>query len=150
MSQAPEDALDIWLNGAVVATLTLNRRRAPQLRYRPEYVGQRGEGALGLSLPLPVASRPYRGDLVDYWIESLLPEGETRTVLEQYFRVRRGDGFGLLRAIGRDCAGAVAVLPPTEDLAGQPGAVRPMTTSEATRTWPLTVTLDSRLYRSGR
>lgn len=109
-------ALNVWLGDRIVADLTVNRRLVTQLRYRDDYVAERGEGALGLSVPLPVSSRRFKGDLVDHWMESLLPEGETRTVLEQYFRIRRGDGFALLAALGRDCAGAVAVLPPVERL----------------------------------
>jgi HipA-like protein len=91
------NALEVWLGGRAIADLAMNRRQVPQLRYRPDYVEQHGEGSLGLTIPLPVAKRPYRGELVDFWVEGLLPEGETRTVLERYFRIRRGDGFGLLR-----------------------------------------------------
>ncbi len=99
MSKEPRD-LNVWLGGRVVADLGVNRQRVAQLRYRGDYVAERGEGALGLSVPLPVSSRRFRGDLVEYWMESLLPEGETRTILEQYFGVRRGDGFALLAALG--------------------------------------------------
>lgn len=113
MSPAP-DVLHVWLGGSLAADLTIGRRRVPKLRYRQEFVEERGEGALGLSIPLPVTRKPYSGELVDFWVEGLLPEGETRTVLERYFRVRRGDGFTLLAALGRDCAGAVAVVPPGE------------------------------------
>jgi HipA-like protein len=74
--------LDVWLGDRVVAELTMSRRQLAQLRYREDYVAERGEGALGLTVPLPVSGRRYKGELVDYWIESLLPEGETRTVLE--------------------------------------------------------------------
>lgn len=127
---AVADALQVWLGGRVVADLTTNRRRVPQLRYRPDFVAAQGAGALGLSVPLPVAVRPYKGEIVDYWVESLLPEGETRTVLERYFRVRRGDGFGLLAAIGRDCAGAVAVTPPGQDLGEAAMPLQPLTPGE--------------------
>lgn len=124
------NALQVWLDGSVVADLTMSRRQVPQLRYRGDYVVASGDGALGLSVPLPVSSRRYKGELVDYWIESLLPEGETRTVLERYFRVRRGDGFALLAAIGRDCAGAVAVTPPGQDLGEAVGPLQPLTADE--------------------
>jgi serine/threonine-protein kinase HipA len=107
--------MHVWLGDDLVADLAITRRRVPQLRYRADYIDRRGEGALGLSIPLPVRGRAYRGELVDYWIESLLPEGESRTVLERYFRVRRGDGYELLAALGRDCAGAVAVVREGED-----------------------------------
>jgi HipA-like protein len=123
-------ALDVWLGDRVAAELTMSRRQLAQLRYREDYVAERGEGAPGLTVPLPVSGRRYRGELVDFWIESLLPEGETRTVLEQYFRVRRGDGFALLTAIGRDRAGAVAVAPGGEPVAAAAGELRPLTPDE--------------------
>lgn len=129
MSQEAGD-LQVWLGDRVVADLTVSRRRVPQLRYRPDYVAERGMGALGLSVPLPLAVRPYKGDLIDFWIESLLPEGETRTVLEQYFRVRRGDGFALLAAIGRDCAGAVAITSVDGPPQVPAGPLQPLTAAE--------------------
>ena len=147
-------ALDVWLGDRVVAELTISRRQLPQLRYREDYVAERGEGALGLTVPLPVSGRRYKGELVDYWIESLLPEGETRTVLEQYFRVRRGDGFALLTAIGRDCAGAVAVTPAGEPVTAV-GELRPLTPDEvgeavaALRQHPLGVDEDVRVSLGG-
>ena len=146
--------LEVWLDGKVIADLTL-RRRIPQLRYRAEYVAEQGVGALGLSVPLPVATRPFRGNAVDYWIESLLPEGETRTVLERYFRVRRGDGFALLAAIGRDCAGAAAVIPAGQSLDEETGDLQPLTRAEvgeevaSLRQHPLGVDEDVRVSLGG-
>jgi len=125
--------LSVWLGDRVVADLTVSRRQVAQLRYRDDYVAERGEGALGLSVALPVTSQRVSGDVVEFWIESLLPEGETRTTLEQYFRIRRGDGFALLAALGRDCAGAVAVLPAGENLATGSDALRPLTPAEVDR-----------------
>jgi serine/threonine-protein kinase HipA len=124
---AGADVLQVWLDSRVVADLTISRRRVPQLRYHADFVAAHGAGALGLSVLLPVAVRPYKGEMVDHWVESLLPEGETRTVLERYFRVRRGDGFALLAAIGRDCAGAVAVTPPGEGISEDVVSLRPLT-----------------------
>lgn len=148
-------ALDVWLGDRVVAELTMSRRQLAQLRYREDYVAERGEGALGVTVPLPVSGRRYKGELIDYWIESLLPEGETRTVLEQYFRIRRGDGFGLLTAIGRDCAGAVAVTPAGEPVTAGPSELRPLTSDEvgeavgALRQHPLGVDADVRVSLGG-
>jgi serine/threonine-protein kinase HipA len=147
--------LNVWLGNRIVADLTINRRQVAQFRYRDDYVAERGEGALGLSVPLPVSSRRFKGELVDHWMESLLPEGETRTVLEQYFRVRRGDGFALLAALGRDCAGAVAVMPPGEDFTQPTGPVRPLTPLEveqavaSLRQHPLGVDQDVRVSLGG-
>jgi serine/threonine-protein kinase HipA len=112
--------LAVWLHSDPVADLALDRRGRLSLQYRSEVVDRLGHGALCLSVALPVHSRPYRHDAVERWIEGLLPEGETRTVLEQRFAVRRGDSFGLLCALGRDCAGAVAFLDPQETPAVHP------------------------------
>src|SRR5258708_25587493 len=71
MSKDPRD-LNVWLGGRVVADLTVNRQKVAQLRYLGDYVAERGEGALGLSVPLPVSSRRFAGDPVDYWMVSLL------------------------------------------------------------------------------
>ncbi|MCL2583252.1 MAG: HipA domain-containing protein [Streptosporangiales bacterium] len=147
--------LNVWIGDRVVADLTVSRRGVPQLRYRPDYVAERGVGALGLSVPLPVAMRPYKGERVDFWIESLLPEGETRTVLERYFRIRRGDGFRLLAAIGRDCAGAVAVTSAEQPPQAMSGPLQPLTESEvgeavaALRQHPLGVDEDVRVSLGG-
>jgi serine/threonine-protein kinase HipA len=115
-----ERALTVWLYADPVADLRPDRRGQLSLRYRPDVIDRLGQGALCLSVALPVRSAPYRHDAVERWIEGLLPEGETRTVLERRFSVRRGDSFGLLCALGRDCAGAVAFLDPQDAPADHP------------------------------
>jgi serine/threonine-protein kinase HipA len=107
-----ELALTVWLHADPVADVGMDRRGRLSLRYRPEVIDRLGQGTLCLSIALPVRSGPYRHDTVERWIEGLLPEGETRTILERRFSIRRGDSVGLLCALGRDCAGAVAFLDP--------------------------------------
>ena len=46
------------------------------------------------------------------WFDGLLPEGSQRQAAEQRHRIDSGDTFGLLEAIGWECAGAVSVMPP--------------------------------------
>ena len=102
------EVLTVWLRGEPIGNLVRQRDGRLDLRYAGDVVARLGEGAVGVSVALPVRSRPYRGQAAETWAEGLLPEGETRTTLERLFRVRRGDTFGLLRVLGRDCAGAVA------------------------------------------
>jgi serine/threonine-protein kinase HipA len=106
----PTDTLEVWLAGERVATLHQARNGRLHLTYEPEIPARLGIGALCLSAALPVRPTAFVGDQVSWWVEGLLPEGEARTLLEQHFDVRRGDAFGLLRTIGRDCAGAVSFL----------------------------------------
>jgi serine/threonine-protein kinase HipA len=101
--------LEVLLGDAHVATLR-RTRNGLELAYSPSTVTRLGVGGVCLSLSLRVAAKPVTGALVERWVEGLLPEGEARTVLEDLFGVRRGDTFGLLARIGRDCAGAVSFL----------------------------------------
>jgi serine/threonine-protein kinase HipA len=115
--------LAIWLGGRHVADLDQDRRGRLILAYTQPALDEFGLGGLCLSVSLPVAAKPYRGDRAQYWAEGLLPEGETRSALERNFGVARGDTFGLLAAIGRDCAGAIMILPEGE-VPASPAVVR--------------------------
>jgi serine/threonine-protein kinase HipA len=124
-------ALVVWLEDLPVADVTETRRGGLRLAYRESAVTALGVGALCLSTALPVSPKPYADGAALSWCEGLLPEGEMRTQLERQFGVRRGDTFGLLAALGRDCAGAVSFLPPGE----VPAAVEhvhPLTADELT------------------
>lgn len=105
------DQLAVWLHGEPVAELARTRSGDLAITYDPQLVATRGTGALCLSVALPLTTKPYAGRTATRWLEGLLPEGEARTALEEGFGVARGDTFGLLAAIGRDCAGAVSFLP---------------------------------------
>lgn len=125
----PQQTLRVLLHGVEVAEL----RATPtmELRYAPEVVASLGVGALSLSAALPVSAKSYKDSkpgtpkprrTVEFWAEGLLPEGETRTMLEQRFAVRRGDTVGLLAAIGADCAGAVTFAAAADTAAGDTAA----------------------------
>lgn len=113
MNPTTSTELAVWLGGKHVADLQNSRGRL-SLAYTGEAIDEYGLGALCLSVALPVARTRYQHRQAYPWAEGMLPEGETRTVLEGRFKVRRGDSFGLLAAIGRDCAGAVAFYEPGE------------------------------------
>lgn len=112
--------LEVWLRGDHVASLEQTRRGELRLRYTEHAITALGFGSVALSVALPVARR-HHGVPVELWAECMLPEGETRTAVEDRFGVRRGDTFALLEAIGADCAGAVSFLTeertPNEQLA---------------------------------
>ncbi|MCX6520924.1 MAG: HipA domain-containing protein [Actinobacteria bacterium] len=105
----PGPELEVLLADEHVAVLR-SARNGLELAYLPNTVGRLGVGAVCLSMALPVDRKPFTGARVERWTEALLPEGEARTVLEDRFGVRRGDSFGLLAKIGRDCAGAVCFV----------------------------------------
>jgi serine/threonine-protein kinase HipA len=62
-----------------------------------------------LSLSMPRRDATYEGAIVRNWFCNLLPEGSVRDAISDRLRLSRRDDFGLLAAIGGECAGAVSV-----------------------------------------
>jgi serine/threonine-protein kinase HipA len=109
---APE-RLVVWMHGQPVAELSRLRGRLSMV-----YTEAAREGfptntpLLSVSLPLSSGSIPH--DRVLPFFEGLLPEGEARRMLAYDFRLQEDDVFGLLARLGRDCAGALVLLPAGE------------------------------------
>jgi serine/threonine-protein kinase HipA len=70
---------------------------------------------LSLSLPLTLDAHAHRGAAVEAYFDNLLPDSEPiRRRLQDRFHAASRGAFDLLTAIGRDCVGAVQILPPDE------------------------------------
>jgi serine/threonine-protein kinase HipA len=114
------DRLVAWLHGTPVAVLT----PAPEFRIRMEWRAEgierwgRGSPALSVGLPVgtPIGQRDMRG--LDFF-ENMLPEGPALIRLAALAGVRPVDTYGILAAFGRDCAGAVMLLPDGEEPAAR-------------------------------
>lgn len=66
---------------------------------------------LSLSLPFNLENRPLKGDRVYNYFDNLLPDSDAiRKRAAERFRTGSTDPFDLLKAIGRDCVGAVQIL----------------------------------------
>jgi serine/threonine-protein kinase HipA len=106
------DRLVAWLYGTPVAVLI----RGPEFRIRlewcPEGIARWGLGSPALSVGLPIGApiglRDLRG--LDFF-ENMLPEGPALERMAALAGVRPVDTYGVLAAFGRDCAGAIMVLP---------------------------------------
>ena len=73
---------------------------------------------LSLSLPL-TASGELRGDSVRNYFDNLLPDNaDIRERLRQRYRLPSTEVFDLLQALGRDCVGALQLLPPDQEPQG--------------------------------
>ena len=101
------NALHVWMHGRRVATVNESRRRMTLT-----YV----EGAAQLGVPLvsvamPMSSITYSDKVVRPFFHGLLPEGEARQIISYDFGLAANDDFSLLAQLGRDCAGALVVLP---------------------------------------
>ena len=100
------------MNGRLVAVWTTLRTGTSVLRYDEAWVRSDEGRALSLSLPFTVGLE-HRGAAVTNYFDNLLPDSTAiRRRLRRRFRARSDDAFDLLTAIGRDCVGAVQLLPP--------------------------------------
>lgn len=99
------------MNGEHVATWTVTRG-SHTLVYEDSWLASPRRRPLSLSLPL-TADRGLSGAPVAHFFHNLLPDSlDIRRRIGQRLGVCSDDDFELLSAIGRDCIGAVQLLPP--------------------------------------
>lgn len=104
--------LNVWMNGELVGTWSPRRGTASEFQYAEAWLASPRARALSLSLPILPDNAPHRGARVDAWFENLLPDSrEIRERIGARFRTETLGAFDLLTAIGRDCVGAVQLLP---------------------------------------
>jgi serine/threonine-protein kinase HipA len=108
------ERLAIWLYGGKVATVESERRRM-RLQYTQEAIESFPGGAPLLSLQLTVRQERFPNGVVRAFLDGLLPEGDARRLIAEDLSLRADDTFGLARALGRDCAGALVIRPDDED-----------------------------------
>lgn len=96
------ERLAVWLGNQRVGTLEPARREG--VRYVPEP----GAPSISAGVRSPDQWTPQRSTA---WFDGLLPEGEMRGRIAARFGLAERDVFGLLEAVGWECAGAISVLP---------------------------------------
>jgi len=152
---AAQHELAVWLDDVHVATLDEPRSRQLRVGYTQDAVRRYGVNATVISASLPVRPKPYSVGDSRPVMEGLLPEGEARTRVENQLGIPRGDTYRLLAAIGKDCAGAIVILPPGEEPVRQLGDVRPLTSTDLAKELadltehPLGIADDVRLSLAG-
>lgn len=125
----PPQTLSVLLRGRPVGSL---ERTGPS-RYRFAYSkdaieGDRSDPMARLSASLPLREERFKPSESAPFFEGLLPEGAVRATVAGKLGLSEGNGFGMLTALGADCAGAVMVLP--EDQPSVLAAVAPRPLSE--------------------
>ncbi|MDA8341569.1 MAG: HipA N-terminal domain-containing protein [Actinomycetota bacterium] len=107
--------LAVWFDGSSVATIDSERCRC-RLIYTDEARQQYAPGTPLLSLSLPVRAERFPQGAVRPFLDGLLPESESRRIIARGVGVAADDTYGLIKALGRDCAGAIVVQPMEESL----------------------------------
>lgn len=104
-------SLGLWMNGHFVGTWSLESG-GDVLQYDSEWVASPLRRPLSLSLPFTPGNRPHKGDVVRFYFENLLPDSkDIRERVARRYQVGSTDAYTLLREIGRDCVGALQIVP---------------------------------------
>jgi len=109
-------ALNVWMNGVLVGTWLVSKHKPQQFQYAAAWLTHPSRRVLSLSMPFKPGNLPYIGDVVENYFDNLLPDSEViRKRIQQKFAVKDMSPFVLLAEIGRDCVGAIQLLPEGEE-----------------------------------
>ena len=104
--------LHLWANGDYVGRWTVNANGSSELAYDAGWRGAKVGRPISLSLPFNMRNEPLKGANVSNYFEGLLPDsGIIRKRIATRFKTGSLKPFDLLAAVGRDCAGAMQLLP---------------------------------------
>ena len=90
-------------------------RQGERFGYFDEWLADDQARPLSLSLPFLPGNAPYQGQIVADYFDNLLPDNDAiRRRLAQRHQAGGIDAFQLLAKLGRDCVGAIQLLPEDE------------------------------------
>lgn len=105
-------SLGLWMNGRFVGTWSSLPRTGEVLQYDKDWVSSTQGRPLSLSLPFTPGNAQHRGEPVRAYFENLLPDSRNiRERIARRYQIGNIDAFDLLAEVGRDCAGALQILP---------------------------------------
>lgn len=108
-------SLNVWMNGEIVGVWRMRTRGEPEFIYEQSWLASPSFRSLSLSLPASPVAPVIRGEHVNAFFDNLLPDSDSiRRRMQQKFGAASRGAFDLLTALGRDCVGAVQLLPPHE------------------------------------
>jgi len=106
--------LGVWMNGRYVGAWQKVRGGRDRFSYDAGWISDSQSRPLSLSLPM-TSNASITSDAVAHYFDNLLPDSQAiRDRIQVRFATRSADTFDLLEAIGRDCVGAVQLLPEGE------------------------------------
>jgi serine/threonine-protein kinase HipA len=101
--------LSVHLNDQLAGSLWLDAQRRFIFQYEAAWLAD--SNAVPLSLALPLRPEPYVDDASRPFFTNLLPEAQLRKAIARKLGLSETNDYGLLEAIGGECAGAVSLLP---------------------------------------
>jgi len=105
-------ALNVWMNGLLVGVWEQNNLGVDSFQYDQDWIASDFSRPLSNSLPINVNQAIIKGDAVTNYFDNLLPDSmEIRKRIQSKYSTKSAGTIELLEAIGRDCVGAVQILP---------------------------------------
>jgi len=104
--------LDVWMNGQHVGLWFWTRTGTPGFRYDENWLRSPNARPLSVSLPMPAGGGDVMGAKVEHYFDNLLPDSSRiRERLRRRFGTSSLRAADLLAAVGRDCVGALQLMP---------------------------------------
>ena len=98
----------VFLNNMLAGILTEDDT-GYEFRYDSDYL--KSDGAVAISLTMPLTDGPYHSNVLFPFFDGLIPEGWLLDIAEQSWKISARDRFSLLLACCKDCIGNVSVIP---------------------------------------
>ncbi len=109
-------SLSVWMNGEPVGVWSRGARHRHEFRYAVSWLDSPEARPLSLSIPLVAPGYAYSGEVIEAYFDNLLPDStEIRQRIRQRFSAESLSAFDLLAEVGRDCVGAIQLLPQGEE-----------------------------------
>jgi serine/threonine-protein kinase HipA len=106
--------LTVWMNGECVGEWRRPIAGGQEFVYVESWLTSPAARPISLSMPLRPSREPYRNG-VEMFFENLLPDNrQIRERIQRRFQTTSIRAFDLLQEIGRDCVGALQLVPEGE------------------------------------
>jgi serine/threonine-protein kinase HipA len=104
--------LDVWMNGELVGHWKYSPSKGHSFAYSASWLANDYSRSISLSMPLSNGETSFTGEVVEFYFDNLLPDSpDIRRRLASKFGAGSPKAFQLLEKIGRDCVGALQLLP---------------------------------------
>jgi serine/threonine-protein kinase HipA len=98
------------MNGRPVGLLKKNSLDKLTFTYTKSWLET--PGARPISLSLPLLNKPFKTPTVQHFFDNLLPDNaKIKSRIQAQFKTKSNQTFDLLTAIGRECTGALQLIP---------------------------------------
>ncbi len=103
------ESLNVYLHQRLAGLLSQEKGQL-SFQYDPAYL--KSSDAQAVSHSMPLVEKSFDHQTTSVFFENLLPPDDVRKRLGKILHISRHNIFAFLKAIGGDCAGAIALYPP--------------------------------------